>query len=154
MKCVLIPAALAVASFCCHAQTASSLASAGLAYKNLGAFSSHYIIKEEAAARPRGLRQRNAGRLMTIGGAALALGGAFVYTDARRGTVIAGGQVTQDPEYEKMALGANMVVGGIGLMIPGIILWKKGQKKYNRYLEQQSVSMHSHAGGISLVYSF
>jgi hypothetical protein len=153
MKYIFIPVVLAVMSFCCHAQTTLSFASARPEVKNPVVISIDYT-DETKEGRPRGLRQRNAGRLMTIGGIALGLGGVFVYTDARKGTVYQGGQLTQEPEYEKMSLGANMVIGGIGLMIPGIILWKKGQKKYNRYLEQQSVSMHFRPGSTSLVYSF
>jgi hypothetical protein len=104
--------------------------------------------------RPRGLRQRNIGRALTIGGAAMGFAGVLVFTDARKGSVIANGQVTQEPETAKMLAGIYLIEGGLGMIIPGIILWKKGQKKYNRYLEEQSVSFHSTGNSFAFRYRF
>jgi hypothetical protein len=104
--------------------------------------------------RPRGLRQRNIGRALTIGGIGLGFAGVLVFTDARKGSVIANGQVTQEPETAKMLAGIYLIEGGLGMAIPGIILWKKGQKKYNRYLEEQSVSFHSTGNSFALRYRF
>jgi hypothetical protein len=104
--------------------------------------------------KPRGLRQRNIGRALTIGGVAMGFAGVLVFTDARKGRVIANGQVTQEPEEAKMLAGIYLVEGGIGMLIPGIILWKRGQKKYNRYLEEQSVSFHSTGNSFALRYRF
>lgn len=104
-------------------------------------------------ARPTGLRQRNIGRALTLGGVVLGFGGVIVFSDARKGRVINGGQITQSAEENKMTLGILMVEGGLGMFIPGVILWKKGQKKYNRYLEQQSVSLHTTGSGILFRYS-
>lgn len=107
-------------------------------------------------AAPRGLRMRNTGRALTIGGGALALGGIILMNNAdelyysttstQQGTVEEG-----DP---KGALGVLMTITGVGAMVPGIIFWSKGQKKYNRYLEQQRVSLNAGARGLSLRYSF
>jgi hypothetical protein len=106
---------------------------------------------------PRGLRMRNTGRVLTICGGALAIGGIVMMnsadelyytstTSSQSGTVEEG-----DP---KGALGVLMTVSGVGMMVPGIIFWSKGQKKYNRYLEQQSVSLKAGASGVSVRYSF
>jgi hypothetical protein len=104
--------------------------------------------------RPRGLRQRNIGRALTIGGVGLGFAGVLVFTDARKGSVIANGQVTQEPETAKMLAGIYLIEGGLGMVIPGVILWKKGQKKYNRYVEEQSVSFHSTGSSFALRYRF
>jgi hypothetical protein len=104
--------------------------------------------------RPRGLRQRNIGRALTIAGVGLGFAGVLVFTDARKGSVIANGQVTQEPETAKMLAGIYLIEGGLGMLIPGVILWKKGQKKYNRYLEEQSVSFHSTGNSFALRYRF
>jgi hypothetical protein len=115
-------------------------------------FNSH--LRKLNEPRPRGLRQRNIGRALTIGGVGLGFAGVLVFTDARKGSVIANGQVTQEPETAKMLAGIYLIEGGLGMVIPGIILWKRGQKKYNRYLEEQSVSFHSTGNSFALRYRF
>lgn len=115
---------------------------------------SHSTLRRLNEPRPRGLRQRNIGRALTLGGAAMGFAGVLVFTDARKGSVIANGQVTQEPETAKMLAGIYLIEGGLGMIIPGIILWKKGQKKYNRYLEEQSVSFHSTGNSFALRYRF
>jgi hypothetical protein len=116
------------------------------------------ILRQQSAfqgmAKPSGLRQRNVGRMLAIGGAVVGFSGVMLYSSARKGRVIAGGQITQEPEVQKMAFGILMIEAGAGMFIPGVILWKKGQKKYNRYLEQQSVSFNTNGTGVSLRYSF
>jgi hypothetical protein len=103
-----------------------------------------------------GQRMRNAGRTLTLCGSAMFLGGVilmnnadalyYTSTQTQYGTVNEG-----DP---KGALGVLMTVGGVGMVIPGIILWSKGHKKYNRFLERQSVTMHTVPSGLSVKYSF
>jgi hypothetical protein len=115
---------------------------------------SNSLLNRLNEPRPRGLRQRNIGRALTIGGISLGFAGVLVFTDARKGRVIANGQVTQEPETAKMLAGIYLIEGGLGMVIPGVILWKKGQKKYNRYLEEQSVSFHSTGGSFALRYRF
>lgn len=104
---------------------------------------------------PPGYRMRNAGRVMTIAGGALLVGGIavfssadekyYTYTSTNNGTVEEG-----DP---KAALGLVMMVAGGGLTIPGIILWSKGAKKYNRYMEKQT-ALNIKGNGISVSYRF
>jgi hypothetical protein len=115
---------------------------------------SNFTVAHLNEVRPRGLRQRNIGRALTIGGVAMGFAGVLVFTDARKGRVIANGQVTQEPETDKMLAGLYLIEGGLGMVIPGIILWKKGQKKYNRYLEELSVSFHSTGNAFAIRYRF
>jgi hypothetical protein len=122
--------------------------------------SSQVVLKKTAPVSTMvtipGLRMRNAGRTLTICGGVLFIGGVvmmnnadelyYTTTQTQNGTIQEG-----DP---KGALGVLMTVGGIGMAVPGIILWSKGQKKYNRYLERQTVSMNVEGTGLSLRYSF
>lgn len=152
MKNITILLILVVCSFSAKAQIASRVHR--VAYEQ-DAVSFHALNQAKyREARPTGLRQRNVGRTLTIGGLALGFAGVMVYSDARKGRTINNGQVTQSPEDYKATLGILMVEGGLGMFIPGVILWKKGQKKYNRWLEQQSVSLHTTGSGILLRYSF
>jgi hypothetical protein len=102
-----------------------------------------------------GERMRNAGRTLTICGGAMAIGGIVLMNNADElyytSTYTQNGTVTDgDP---KGALGVLMTIGGVGMIVPGVILWSKGHKKYNRFLERQSVSMHA-SRGIAIRYSF
>jgi len=108
------------------------------------------------SAMPRGLRMRNTGRALTILGAALAIGGIVMMNNADQlyytTTQTQNGTVTEgDP---KGALGVLMTITGAGMAVPGIIFWSKGQKKYNRHLEQQSAALNIKPSGLSLTYSF
>jgi hypothetical protein len=109
-----------------------------------------------ASTTPRGLRMRNTGRALTICGGALAIGGIIMMNSADElyYTTTSGPSGTIEEGDPKGALGVLMTVAGVGMAVPGIIFWSKGQKKYNRYLEQQSVSLNSTASGLSLCYSF
>lgn len=109
---------------------------------------------------PPGLRMRNAGRTLTIIGGAMLVGGVIVFGSAEdtyysynsyNGTTYEEG----DP---KAAIGVLMMAGGLGMTIPGVILWTKGAKKYKRYREQhegeQTVSFNMNGNGVSLRYQF
>lgn len=111
---------------------------------------------ESSLAKIPGLRMRNTGRTLTIGGGILFIGGVimmnsadelyYTSTQTQYGTVSEG-----DP---KGALGILMSIGGAGMMVPGIIFWSKGAKKYKRHLERQSVSFKVGGSGVGLCYLF
>lgn len=88
---------------------------------------------------PPGYRMRNVGRTLTIAGGALFIGGFIVYNNADKNVYTyqtSTGTVNEiDP---KAALGVLMIVGGTGMTVPGIILWAKGSRKFNRYLERET----------------
>ena len=152
MKLLLVVVALSVMSIFSFGQT--TVAAFHHAHRPNNDFTSADQLLFQNDARPRGLRQRNIGRALAIGGSILGFSGVLLFTDARKGEVIYGGQVTQTAEVGKMTAGIMMIEAGIGMLIPGIILWKKGQKKYNRYLEQQNVSVNTSGSQIYVRYSF
>ncbi len=107
-------------------------------------------------AYPPGYRMRNTGRVMTIIGAPLFIGGLIVFTNAdemyyNAGTTSSGTYSEGDPQA---ALGALMIVAGAGLTIPGVILWSKGAKKYKRHLEREAAAFNFKGTSISLSYRF
>jgi hypothetical protein len=135
--------------------------SQNLVFTNVSSPSSPALINDiqpgfRMGSAPMGLRMRNTGRILTICGGALAIAGIIVMNNAdelhytststQYGTVEEG-----DP---KGAIGVLMTVSGGSMMVPGIIFWSKGQKKYNRHLEQQNVSLNAGASGVSIRYSF
>ncbi|SKC86344.1 hypothetical protein SAMN05660236_5121 [Ohtaekwangia koreensis] len=109
---------------------------------------------------PPGLRMRNAGRTLTILGGAMLIGGIAVFASAEE-SYYSTGYNSNTGNYEegdpKAALGVVMIAGGLGMTIPGVILWSKGAKKYKRYLEQhegETVSFNLNGNGASLCYRF
>jgi hypothetical protein len=103
---------------------------------------------------PPGFRMRNVGRTLTILGAGVLIGGIVVFHNADK-TIYTyqtstGTYNEVDP---KVALGVLMVMGGTGMTVPGIILWSKGARKFNRYLEQQTACVFN-GTSVSLQYRF
>lgn len=109
---------------------------------------------------PPGLRMRNAGRTLTILGGAMLVGGAIVFGSAEETYYSYGSSngSTYEEGDPKAAVGVLMMVGGLGMTMPGVILWTKGAKKYKRYIEQhgdeQTVSFNMNGNGVSLRYQF
>lgn len=97
---------------------------------------------------------RNVGRTLTIAGGAMLIGGIVIFNNADKTIYTyqtsAGTYNESDP---KAALGALMIVGGIGMTVPGIILWSKGSRKFNRYLERETACVIN-SSGLSLQYRF
>ncbi|MCD9018569.1 hypothetical protein [Parachryseolinea silvisoli] len=137
-------------SFTSSAYTVSPIVQRVQTFEGLG---------EYHPARLPGERMRKAGRILTILGAGMLVGGIIVYNNAdddyyntytQNGTTYEEG----DPQA---ALGILMMVGGTGMVVPGVILWAKGAAKYNRALKRQeaeSVSMNLRGSGIALTYRF
>jgi hypothetical protein len=109
---------------------------------------------------PPGLRMRNAGRTLTIIGGAMLVGGVIVFgsADETYYSYNSYNGTTYEEGDPKAAIGILMMAGGLGMTIPGVILWTKGAKKYKRYLEQhegeQTVSFNMNGNGVSLRYQF
>ncbi|MBA4055763.1 MAG: hypothetical protein C0490_13690 [Marivirga sp.] len=106
-------------------------------------------------SRPPGLRMRNTGRMLTIIGGAMLIGGIIVYNNADsdyyNSYTNSNGTYTEgDPQA---ALGVLMIAGGVGMTVPGIIFWSKGAKKYKRHLEREA-AFNFQGRGISLSYRF
>jgi hypothetical protein len=118
------------------------------------------VRPEHIQVMPSGLRMRNTGRTLTIIGGAMLIGGIAVFNNADE-TYYSTGYNSSTGDYEEgdpqAALGAVMIAGGIGMVIPGVILWSKGSKKYKRYMEQhedESVSFNVNGNGAFLCYRF
>lgn len=99
-----------------------------------------------------GFRQRNTGRALTVGGLALITGGLILMNSGPARSTHP--NVTgQEPSMNE-PLGFMMVTGGIGMSIPGVILWKKGSRKYRRSLEREGLAVSVSHRGWKFSYSF
>jgi hypothetical protein len=106
-----------------------------------------------------GLRMRKVGQTMTVIGGILFVGGIVVVSQADANTYSyqSNNGYTQEEGDPKFALGVVMITHGIGLTVPGIILWNKGAKKFNRWTEeqrQQHISLGIQRSGLGLHYRF
>ncbi|HEY5916162.1 MAG TPA: hypothetical protein VIU13_02110 [Chryseolinea sp.] len=144
----------------------SSMAAIGQVFANMGSSEiapgnlSPIVINDVQrvaykTAYPPGYRMRNSGRVMTIIGAPLFIGGLIVFANAdemyyNSVTTSSGTYTEGDPQA---AVGTLMIVAGAGLTIPGIILWSKGAKKYKRHLEQEA-AFNFTGTSLSLSYRF
>jgi hypothetical protein len=105
-----------------------------------------------------GQRMRNTGRTLTILGAGLFVGGIVMVSNADEAyyntTYNSSGSYEEgDP---KGAVGVLMMTGGAGMMVPGIIFWSKGAKKYKSSLQEnsQNASLRLRGNGVSIRYRF
>ena len=102
---------------------------------------------------PPGYRMKRVGSTLTVAGAALFLGGVIMISDADKNTYYnsSTGLYESDP---KLTLGVLMVTGGVGMMVPGIIFWSKGAKRYNRYLENLQGTINTNGAGVTINFKF
>jgi len=162
MKALLFMLAIALVSVPAMAQYNPSFASL---QKSENTITSPVVIKPMGEGTykvfmPPGLRMRNAGRTLTILGSAMLIGGIIVLSSADE--MYYNSTTTSSGTYEegdpKAALGILMIAGGVGMTVPGVILWTKGAKKYKRYQEQhedeQTVSFDFKGNGLALRYRF
>lgn len=108
------------------------------------------------ASKPPGLRMRGAGMIMTICGGGLIVAGAIIAANADPNSgqtyVNSNGSTYTDGEVDQ-AMGVLGIAAGVGLTVPGVILWTKGNKKYQRYLETQT-AFNFTKNGVGLTYRF
>jgi hypothetical protein len=89
-----------------------------------------------------------------VAGAGLLIGGIVVYSQADKTVyTVQTSQGTYDEIDPKVALGVFMIMSGVGLTVPGVIMWSKGTTKFNRYLERQTALVID-GNGVSLQYRF
>jgi len=106
-------------------------------------------------AYPPGYRMRNTGRMLTLIGVPLFIGGIIVLNNADESyynsvTTSSGTYTEGDPQA---AAGILMIGVGAGLTVPGVIFWTKGAKKYKRHMEREAAFNFS-GKGLSLSYRF
>ena len=104
-------------------------------------------------AYPPGYRMRNTGRLLTLIGVPLFIGGIVVINTADDTYYNSTSSGTYTDGETQAAGGALMTVAGAGLAIPGVIFWTKGAKKYKRHMEREA-AFNFNGKGISLRYRF
>jgi hypothetical protein len=166
MNKVIILLLLCAAGASLQAQTLARYTASDNRYQTAAPVSPLYRQAYEAPLKVNkfsipGEKKKKVGSTMTALGGALIIGGIAVYasgdSDYYRETYNQSTNTTTvytvDP---KRVLGVLMMVAGTGVAVPGILIWSKGAKQYNRYMEEQSgVSLHINGpNGPGLSYRF
>jgi hypothetical protein len=99
-----------------------------------------------------GYRMRNTGRALTISGLTMLTGGLILMNSG--GPRSTHPNVVPDDDAWRRSLGFTIAYSGVGMAVPGIILWKKGSRKYKRSLEREQYSIETDGASIALRYSF
>ena len=131
----------------------------GLSLKNFNnnlleakAISSPFVLQDAP-----GQRMIRVGKTLTIAGSVLIVGGVILMATAdelyyRSNTV--NGQTVTEGDI-KGGLGVVMTAGGVGMVVPGIIVWSIGRKKYRAsQAGSASVSLGINNNGGGLRYTF
>lgn len=106
-----------------------------------------------------GVRMEKTGKILTFTGAALMVGGVALISTAD--DVYYSQTNTPYGTYEEGdpagAIGLVMLVSGTGMTATGIVLWRKGARKYRRHLELQNnakVFVACRNRGLALTFRF
>lgn len=112
----------------------------------------HYKIP-----RLPGERMIKVGRTLTIIGSVVAIGGVIMYSqrdpDYYRQTYQGGTYYDVDTD-PKAILGQALFGLGVGMIVPGVLVWTRGVKTHRRYLEKNSQSLYIPAGKVGVGYRF
>ena len=103
-----------------------------------------------------GLKMRNVGRVLTVGGGVLLVTGIILVSSAdelyyNAGTSSSGSYESGDP---RGGFGVLLTTTGAGMLVTGIILWSKGQRKYNNHKADQAVLLKTGLHRLALTYTF
>ncbi|HOX83755.1 MAG TPA: hypothetical protein PLJ60_08910 [Chryseolinea sp.] len=158
MRRIVVVIALTIVSRFVFAQTVSMEVASNTTSEVSPVFLKNNHLKNYEIGNPPGLKKRNTGRTLTILGGGLLIGGIAVFSSADEkyysSTTTNGNTQTEgDP---KAGLGILMIAGGIGMTIPGIILWTKGEKQYKQHLQNEGAqaTIQFKGNGLSLKYRF
>lgn len=99
-----------------------------------------------------GYRMRNTGRALTIGGLTMFTGGLILMNSG--GPRSTHPNVVEDEDAWMRSIGFTIAYSGVGMAVPGIILWRKGSRKYKRSLEREQYSIETDGASVALRYSF
>jgi len=151
MRIVLVCMVI-LGSMTCHAQNLASIqenftpAVPGIAL---------HLNRAEPVIIP-GTRMRNTGRILTIAGIPVLIGGIILAATAESThyTYNSGPYGDYEEGDAQGAFGVVMAVGGAGMIVPGAILWSKGAKKMKRYKEIEGISINYTGTTVALRYNF
>jgi hypothetical protein len=108
-----------------------------------------------------GEKQKKIGSTMMALGGAMLIGGIIMYSRADKTVeedTVWNTNGTYDIYYNvdaKYPGGILLMIAGTGISVPGVLIWRKGVKKYNQYMiEQERLSFFYHGTGATIQYRF
>lgn len=104
-----------------------------------------------------GKRKIRIGRGLTIGGGVLLIAGIAMVSTADEyyynySSSSNGGTVEEGDA--KGAFGLLFTIGGVGMVIPGVIIWSKGAKQNKKYQDEKRLSFGVGGNGAGLRFNF
>lgn len=111
----------------------------------------------EIPSNAPGMHRIKIGRGMTIGGSVLLVSGLALASTADSYsysyTTNSNGQTTESGDI-KGAVGIIFIAAGVGLTIPGVIIWSKGAKRLKQYKEENNLTFDIRGTSGVLTYRF
>jgi hypothetical protein len=108
-----------------------------------------------------GEKQKKIGSTMMAIGGAMLVGGIILYAGSDKTPTkdsVLNNYGGYDPYYVydgKYVGGILLMVAGTGITVPGVLIWRKGVKKFNQYMiEQERLSFYYHGTGATVTYRF
>jgi hypothetical protein len=103
-----------------------------------------------------GMHKVKVGRGMTIGGSVLLVSGIALAATADAyyyNTTTTNGQTTESGDL-KGGVGVILIAAGVGLTVPGVIIWSKGAKRLKQYKEENNLTFDIRGTSGVLTYRF
>jgi hypothetical protein len=107
-----------------------------------------------AASDSPGSRKKHKGSVLMIVGSVLLINGVVtlatsdgfvsIYFNESKGNGTYGGADLQ------AEAGVLLIAGGVGMIIPGAIIYSKGKKEFSTYQQENKVSLHLNGAGLKL----
>jgi hypothetical protein len=108
-----------------------------------------------------GEKQKKIGSTMMALGGAMLVGGIIMYAKSDKTPTkdsVLNNYGGYDPYYVydgKYIGGILLMVAGTGISVPGVLIWRKGVKRFNQYMiEQERLSLYYHGTGATVTYRF
>jgi hypothetical protein len=108
-----------------------------------------------------GEKQKKIGSTMMAIGGAMLVGGIILYAGSDKTPTkdsVLNNYGTYDVYYDydpKFTGGILLMVAGTGISVPGVLIWRKGVKKFKQYMiEQERLSFYYHGTGATVTYRF
>jgi hypothetical protein len=119
-------------------------------------FSAPYGVQREMYRIPQapGERMMKVGQVLTAFGAISVISGILVYNNADPNYYTHGTYGNTYGEDPHIAGGQLLVGAGIGLIVPGVMVWIHGASKFRKYEEKTTQALYIPGGKLGLGYRF
>jgi hypothetical protein len=137
--------------FISSAQLACNLSNHARAYQAYFVNSDYKAMMPNQYELEAAQHKKRLGTTLLIAGSVALVGGVALVSQADElyyNSNTTNGQTTNSGD-PKGGFGVLFIAAGVGMIVPGAIIYSKGRKQYNAYQEQNTLSLHVRGAGLA-----